>query len=401
MPLLALFLSCLAAALGWRVQDVCGPWWGFGGSILALLTALVVAWHRPTVLPKALLALALTASVIALAKPVPGLWPCATCRGGEDYEHLWGLSVLWYGVAAYVSLAILASLGISTRPTIRSSAAFLARLTAWTCVGCSLYFCLLSTWLHLVCGHCLAVHTPILALVPLLIRDQVPPTWPLRLALAALAALGLHAVFHPGPAGEGPPPRTGELTADQLNQVLEADRGRCNGPNEAPLRAELVVNLQCPHCAQDVPPLLQGLHTACASGRLRLAVRYRYPSRDPGAQLLARLALAAALAGRHREFLLAQVGTPEHLDEAAVVRRLPPDQADLVQLEQEFRTSLLALQAADKTRLHRLGADRGATPQLRLYRAGQAKPVRIWSDRLPSTDILQVLGSLSGKAEPP
>jgi len=308
--------------------------------------------------------------------------------------------VLWLAMPAYLAAAWVMWAPASAGAPGRLQPALLSRLAAvapWLLAGSSIYFLWLSWHLSVLCTHCLAIHVLVLAAV--LPGARLPGSWSARLACVVIAGLGLYAVQHPpdGQAidiGVDQHLGQGDWSAGELADLLAADRGRRHGSPEAPLRVELVVDFTCPHCAAVWPDLNRDLFSLADAGRVQVVVRPTAGPHHPTAQRLALLAHAAAIAGRQRGFLLVAVGQKEGLPPNL------PDQVqagDLVALVDGVSARPLArLYALDQAQVRRWGAHVGDTPQVLVFRRGEARPFQTWRGE---AEVLAHLPELRAEAQ--
>ena len=223
-----------------------------------------------------------------------GWWSCQeACQSGLGaiYGRLFGQDLVGMALGA---AALLLAVALWARRRDGLGRRGLVLLLSWSLAGASGYFLWLAWWLALACPFCFALHTALIA------AALAATAWrckPLPLAVsAALAFGGLHFLYHPEPMLLEPERSQTQvmqlgLRDEHLLVLMAADRGRRLGAADAPLRAELVIDYQCEHCRSHLPPVLDGLRQAVASGRLELVIRHRHAARDPGARHLARIAI--------------------------------------------------------------------------------------------------------------
>ncbi len=441
----ALLLALLATVLLWRFlgdQDWAG-WLLLGTAVcvsLAVIRGCLDTGYRLLALlagAAAVLSLLFVSGEITVTPetgwPVrffAALWPCdLACSGVGPYGSVFGIPTWAPGLLAYAAVAVTAVWGE------RWYWPLAAQLLAWACVGCSLYFLLLSLHLGLVCPHCLAVHGIVLCFVAGILRGDLG--WLHRLGSMVLAALVLHAAFHPflsdappptlatgrstpaigaddgiatgggvdafmamGREEETTPASAGSLTDAELLYLSRADRGRRIGVDTAPWQAEFVVTLTCPHCEKDYRDLMRSCAEPIAAGRLQVVVRHKFWHQVPKDRFLARLSLAAAARGEFTSGLFAILGTPERLDRAAYLARIGRDgmiDAEALAREAEIHARPLdRLLDIDLRRLHDL-LRRKDTPLLRV--TGPAWPRgRIWQGQ--DIDFAEIAAAIARAQTP-
>lgn len=229
----------------------------------------------------------LGAAAVSTLVAHPSLWPCeVACSGAIHYRSLGPLPTWAWAALAYTAIGIL---GLAQPRTY--ALATLTRGAAWGCVGASIYFLILSWRLDMLCSHCLAVHGIVLCFPAVLGGHS--PAWPQRWLIMLVAALGLHAAFHPGPHQALAEP----VDVDhQQREAFEALlRQRVIGSEQAPWQGDLVLDLQCQHCKAAWSQLAPALSGPIAAGTLRLNLRLRWSPSLKDSQWLAQLASAAAI----------------------------------------------------------------------------------------------------------
>lgn len=377
--LLSVVLAAIPVVL-WRIHaTVPAPWlaWTAGAlALLAILLGLAIGLRRNMAgqsgTPRRVGALSALAAAVALLGSWEALWPCAVgCSRGAAYARLLGLDA---AILAGIVLAVIALITLIQAHRTRINP--VAELLAWACVGSSAYFLFLSAHLGLLCSHCLAVHGVILCLPAALLAGSSLRALE-RLAVVVVAALALHAWYHPVGATDRPIAIEGELDAADVRLLSRADLGRRFGDPHAPLRLELAIGMHCPLCAEHLPALFAALEPALRRGDLHLVVRHADVTRRDGRfGRLTMLAVAAAAEGRYREFLRAHLGAPLETDPAAIDARLGPEWERLGELTQAYRTPLELLLAADQQQLIYLSL--GGTPSATLFRRGTRDPIGTW-----------------------
>ena len=336
--------------------------------------------RTPNLVPSRILPLIALATALVAATRFFGdaIWPCpVSCQGGGHYQRLWGLPVHVPAV-----LAMLAVAGLAWRR--HTAAAFLA----WGAMGGSLYFLWVAWMISLRCPYCFTVHAGVLLCAVL----AAGRPWLPRLALAALAFLGLHFAFNPGVVEDGPAqpahpaseigaflapgaPSAPPATVDPALDLL-----RRQGSAQAAYVLELAIDLQCPHCAAVHGPLADALRRAVTEGRVEVVHRFLTRRSAPSGRELARHVLAArdpAQAGLLTSLLL---GTPEGRGWAAVRSRVA-EIADPAALERTLASrgdGVDALLDADAARLRELRVR--ATPFAALSRRN-GDLIGRWDDR--------------------
>jgi hypothetical protein len=330
--------------------------------IVPLLLVIAAAQHHGAgrlSLPTLLLGLA-AADVSRLA----GWWPCeVACQGGAHYQAVAGIPVVWLGLLAHAGLAALAF-----RDARRGSwCAWTIRL-CWILAGTAVFFLGIAWQLGLHCPFCRMAQTGAL-LALFLVRPLAPGMRWWHAAGWLLAGwLLANATFHHAPVADAPaiptitPPAVTAPADDAVYQ--RADANRRQGPATAPLRAELVVDFTCPHCAELHGPLLQALKQPLAEGRVELVTRHLVRQAPPLHRELARLAFAAATlsAADHRLAVTTLLGVQRdarldslraRLSEAIVLADLDAvlrDHAPVIErLIDDDQRRLIALDAAVQT----------------------------------------------------
>lgn len=282
---------------------------GFG---LSALTVVIALWcGRPTSHAGAWLSLRalLTAGFAALGLS-SSLWPCELgCSGGEFYRNVVDLPLLWFATPIYAAFGVWVL--IDSRKPEQSWSTL---LPGWALVGVSVYYLLLAWKLDMVCGHCLAVHTSVLAWLSLLRPSFFAVGG--GVVAAGVAGGGVHVMYHgfagfepqePSPVvaengGEDPSSAIEANNADEEReaQALEAaQQGRMRGSEDAPLTLEMIFAFSCERCARSHGTLANGLQRHVDAGTLRLVFRHRFDRRVEEGVELVKLAFAAAALGRY------------------------------------------------------------------------------------------------------
>lgn len=372
---MSLAFPVMAAAVLILLSLICWRWAPLPVALVSAGLAILAAWIRPRRMRPALPALALVgAGLVGLRLGLGDTaFPCSLrCEGGAPYGRILGLDVLWASLVGFAILALTAWRR-RHRPVDAPTLAI-----AWILVGGSLAYLGLGLGLDVVCRHCLAVHTLVLALAAGALPDRGRWRGP---AIAVVFALGLTAtLLHLTPA----PVPTQTVVTDPADRALidriEAVRTR---PGEA-LAADLVIDLQCPVCArlhqrwEDALTAIPGLNL-----RTRLLVR----DGDATAQDLARWTWAAAAQGApaYRLVREALLGSPADVASADLRPRL----TDLVDLDGLDRwlaahgTAIDALIAEDQAHLRAWSADK-RTPAV-IFHRDDAVMDRIEGNVAPST----------------
>jgi len=392
MPILVPLLAALVAGL-WRFAPVPAA---LAGSALTLIVAIIVGWRWPQAARAGLPALAMLAALIAALRlvPVPALWPCeVACAGGGHYQTLGGISVLW---GSLVGLGAFATLVLRQRE--RDPLPAPTRALGWALIGASLYFLYLGWRLDVVCPHCLAVHTAVLALAGGLLRCAGAWREAASPALAALlvAGLGLHAAFHPGVVRDTTDVdlltdlAAPALSAGNKLAYASADSARRRGASAAPVVLELVVDFQCPHCAAHHHDLLNALTPALEAGTAELVIRHLVRRSEPASLPLARWAMGAALEGQARYdlFVATMLGSKPGADPRQLRDRLAEtiDPLHLEGLIDRHPGAIDRLVADDGKRLGALKAT-ARTPQLIAVDRATGSVLKRWQGDLPLAEI--------------
>lgn len=355
-PILVSVVAAAVPVVLWRIQGATGATWlawlAAVAAVIAIAISLAVGLRRNMAgeagTPRRLGAMAALGAVVALVGSSTTLWPCTVaCSAGAPYRELLGVHA---GVVAGIILTVVAIIGLTQAHRTRINP--IATLLAWTCVGGSAYYLILSAQLEMLCSACLAVHGVILCLpAALLAGGTFSPGE--RLAAVVIAALALHAWYHPIGDAAHSIRVEGELSTFDLRLMEQIDAGRRAGDPRAPLRAEISVGMSCAHCRDHLPALLRALEPAIATGRLHLVLRHQDLGRD-GPDRVTLLALAAAAEGRHREFLSAFLGRlDEAADITAVDAALGPGWERLPEIADAYERPLLATLAVDAEHIKR------------------------------------------------
>lgn len=385
------FLLLGLVALVWRFAGESLPWLGWTASGLALLAVLLLRRRDHADTAWAVAGAAAVAAMVALTR-LMAWWPCQeSCQGGAVYSRLLGTDIV---ILALVGAGFLLVLALWTRRRDSLGRRGLVLLLSWGLAGIGGYYLWLAWWLQLACPFCFAMHT---ALVAAALAATAWRSRPLPLAVSGALAFGLlHFLYHPEPMllepeRSGNPVLQLGLRDEHLMVLMAADRGRRLGAAGAPVRAELVIDYQCEHCRSRLPPLLDGLRPALASGRLELVIRHRHAARDPGARHLARLSLAAAASGRLREQMDLMLGTKPGLRREEIDALLPPQLAGVQSLVVQQELVFDKLLDLERTELHHLAATIGRTPLLVLV-AGGVERGR-WADHIPVAEVLAAVAA--------
>ena len=377
MPLIVIFFY-LATVIAWRLGSepgqTIGEYVGAAGSLITILLALSIGLRRSKRHWQWTGTLLFLTAVTAILYSC-GLWPCeVACAGAGPYQGLYGIHV---GILALVPLLITA---ITCFLANKNPEAAYGAAASWMLAGlsgASVYYLFLSWDIGLLCPYCLAVHTGTLsAFSSCLVHAS--GRWYARTGTIAVSALCLHAVYHPGAYLISPEHKPVDvelgLSTAQTRVLLSLDRARSRGHAEAPIKADLIIDLQCPHCREVVPQLLAGLAPAVQQGQLYLTWRYRYPRRIPGAKRLAELALAAAMAKKHDSFHAAMLGSPTFLEDPSDAdKRLPADLSELAAFvdDPDLGAPLAILLQVDEARLDQMKIVGERTPVLVLRKSGK------------------------------
>ena len=391
MPILIPLLLAVVAGL-WRFAPVPAA---LAGALLALIAALMVGWRWPHEARSGLPALGLLAALIAALRlvPVPGLWPCdVACAGGGHYQALGGVSVLWAAAVGALAFA-----GLCLRERHRPALSLPARALGWALIGGSLYFLVIGWRLDVVCPHCLAVHTAVLGCAGGLLRGVA---WrdaaTTGVAAALVAALGLHAAFHPGLVRDGADVdlltdlRAPALSAGNKLAFATADSARRRGDSTAPVILELVVDFQCPNCAAIHHELLNALAPALAAGKAEVVTRHLVRRSEPASLTLARWAAAAAMDGQARYdlYVATMLGSRAGADARDLRARLG-EMIDPLSLEGSIERhpgAIDRLVADDAKRLGEVQAT-ARTPQLIAVDRASGAVLKRWQGELHLDEI--------------
>lgn len=365
-------VAVLGAVAAWR-------WATEPLAALASLVALACAWvlagqGRGRRLLPVLALLAAGLAALRLFGPET-VFPCnIACDGGAAFSRIAGIDVLWLAGGGALLLALLAWRR-RHRPVDQATA-----LLAWLLAGGSLAYLALGWHLDLVCRHCLAVHTVILAAVA-----GAAPTrmrWLLAITVAVMLVGGLLLA-----AGTPAPPSTVDLRDPALIAARDRiDDARRHGAAEAPVQIDLVLDLHCPICARRHRDWQR---TATAVDGLSVTTRLLVRDHEPETHTLARWVYASAHQGEaaFQLALTALLGSPagstaselrpklgEVVDVAAldawlathgpaVEALIAADQQLLIQLDAHRRTPTAVLRQGERI-VERLSGDRDLTPLL-------------------------------------
>lgn len=340
MILWLLTLAVAGSAAAWRFLPESAGFAASGASLL--LTLWVARWRVPAAW---LLSIhSLMAAALGVLGRFELLWPCElSCSLGEPFASVRGIPVP--GLAALLLLLLSASAGRDVR---RRRLGLLSRGMAWSAVGASLYYLLLSVRLGMVCSHCLAVHTVVLSFLAVLLAGRASTL--LGLLVAALSAGGLHGVYRWSqspppppvapevPAGDpvevaadrepeavgAPPPAGGAALDPEQSALLErADQGRRVGRGAALLRVEFVFSFLCGHCAEKHAPTMNALRDLCQHGKVELVWRWSFAPQDRDSRAMAQLAFAAAARGELAALSAVAFGAARRPAGAGALRRGP------------------------------------------------------------------------------
>jgi protein-disulfide isomerase len=311
-----------------------------------------------------------SAAGAALALPavvgarLAGWWPCdVACQGGGMYQRLFGFEVLWGALVGYLALA-----GLAVQAALRpADDRRLLQALSGLLSGVSLFYLLVSAALELTCPFCLTVHG-LVAMVGLLVQARL---WP----WLVVGALATNAAYHHGPLRDvaAAPAVQPATISSPLAATIEANRRR--GVSDAPLRLEVVLDLQCPHCAQSWSGLATAIVPAIQAGRLNLTLRLVERRAEPASRDLARWAFAAAAHGpaAHGRYIISLLGVRSGLTTDEIRRGYADDLAGLDATLAEHGALIEGLVDADQAAIAKLGL-RGATPLVVLSgRDGRAR----------------------------
>ena len=353
--------------------------------ISVALWRLAVIWPWLGVLA-GITALTILATVVALLRYIPTVWPTETCcSGGAVFEHWLGLPVALMAAVIYATFATICA-------TTRGEHALpaIGAWLGWGAIGGSLYFLWLSLQIDLVCTHCLALHGLLLALIgPMIVASGSMRR--LALLIIALAALVIHAGYNPGPRHD-PGPAVEGLVAGDLRFAMAIDRGRRRGALDAPLVLDVVVNIHCKHCAREIPPLVASLDNAIAAGKVELVYRLIHESEAPGQARLTPLAYASAADDKFADFITTFLGFRDDLTPAEVDAALPSRFAELTDLAEVYADVIALTAAADRDylRMRRLKA---LGPQVLLRPRGGGDTIGLWRDRIVVREVVDAINA--------
>jgi len=332
------------AVAAWRFAE---PPVAATAAVIAVLAAWILAGNGRG--RRALPFLALFAAGLAALR----LWgpeaafPCQLrCEGLAEYGTLFGLPVLGFAVIGYSALALAAwrRRHLPVGPV--------TAILAWSLAGGSLAYIGVSCYLGVLCLHCFAVHTVVLAAL----AGAGATRWRVGLALVIAAALGSWIVLSTPTAAP-----TAVVTLSPSDEAARAriDANRSVGPADAPLTLELIIDLHCPVCARRHQAWMQA---ARAMPGLRITTRLLVRPGEPSAAEFARWILGSgsqggvtfqlALAG----VLGAPVGTTIHdaIPRLAEVVETPA----LANWMEQHAAATAAVLANDQQLLHTWKADR-------------------------------------------
>ncbi|MDA3963671.1 MAG: thioredoxin domain-containing protein [Planctomycetota bacterium] len=364
-----------AAIVAWRIHAAVNArwsmWLAIAVSLIAIGLSLALNLRRTMAgqagTPLRLAAVAGLGALVAFSALIDVVWECGSaCDGTAAYASVLGIpaEVLAGSVLALIAIVVAAQ---AHQTRIQAG----VEVLAWACVGAACYYLILSLSLGLVCPRCLAVHSVILCMIPALITGGSLRA-PSRLAVIALAALALHATYHPISDAAAPPSPAGAMDAEQLRMFSKIDLGRRYGDPQAPIQAEMYLGLHCPHCRDSFPDLMRMFEPAIASGRVHLVIRPYYQDAD-GVRRLTKLSLMAAASGRLRPFLESMLGTPPGADDSA----LGANWAGLGKLLDDFTPAVDAILSADAAQQRRLQRHT-EIPSVLLLHHGSSKPYAVW-----------------------
>ena len=367
-------------------------------SVVAIGFSMATGLRRTTAgqvgTPRRFGAVAALACVVILVGWWEWLWPCPiTCAGGDAYAELLGMPIQAIS-ASMLGLAAVIAFSQAHRTQIQGP----AELIAWAAVGGTVYYLFLSLTLGLVCSHCLAVHTVVLCLIgPLLAGSGLRSGS--RLATVVVAALSLHALYHPvGERSTAASLPAGELSIEDQRIISQMDLGRRYGDPQAPVRVVLMVNMHCSVCKTTFLPVVQGLKTPIANGQVHLVIRHDYQADGLTRQRLTVLAAAAAADGHYLEFLTEYLGSPsgppETIDASLALRwqHLPA-------IADRFPTAIQAFLNTDREQLRKLGVTTGGG-HLLVMPARSPRDLKEWSGHgdIDMNAVLQTIEQMAGPA---
>jgi hypothetical protein len=370
----------IVAVLAWRFA----PTWAalpVAAVTLAVLAYFGLCCHASA--RRAWLPLSVILSVVAAAPLIPLLWPCdVACHGGGAYAHVMAVPLHMLAVVGGLVLALFCA---STRSKP-------AEMLGWLMAGCSLYFIVLSWRLSLLCPSCLAAHTCVLAIAALMLGGAVRART--RMAFALIAALAIHALYNPGPFAAAAPAPTAVLDDVEADAVGRIERGRRSGDPGAPLVLEILIDFQCPVCADVHDALRRELTPAIAAGDIETVVRLRSHAFDDTATHLQQWAYAAAGIDKNTwdayvaAMLGSKTGTALH-----ALRTQAGELVDIVAIEREaarHRAAIARVSALDDRRFAKLkfASD---TPQIALLARESDTIIERWHGHVDNAAVIAAI----------
>jgi|GEM_PF-5332326 len=368
------------AVAAWRFTEppVAGT-----ATVIALLAAWILAGNGRG--RRALPFLALFAAALAALR----LWgpeaafPCQLrCEGVADYGTLFGLPVLGFAVVGYSALALAAwrCRHLPVGP--------LTAILAWSLAGGSLAYIGVSWYLSVICQHCFAVHTIVLAAL----AGVGWTRWRVLLALVVAAALGSWIVFSTPSAA---PTATVTLSPSDESARALLDANRSVGPQDAALTIEFVIDLHCAVCARRHHDWMRAARTIPG---LRITTRLLVRAGEPTAAEFARWVLGSGSQGdiTFQLALAAVLGAPA----GATIHDAIPRLAEVVETPalanwmEHHEAAATALLASDQHLLNAWGANR-RTP-MALLRSRDGEIARVSGDVELTPLIEQARSRLTG-----
>lgn len=314
------------------------------------------------------------------------LWPCdIACQGGAHYQHVAGISVIWFALFSHAGLVAL-----SWRDVRRGGwCPWYIRLV-WFLSGISLFFLWVANALDVVCPYCLIIHFTTFSILALSVPFPRTVRWWQSLSWLIAGFLVSNFVFHHAMVRDVAPttiPTTNTQSATSMEQQVAANRGRTYGATTAPRTLEIIIDLTCRHCAEQYEPLMEALQPAINQHHVRVIVRHLVRPSQPAALPATELAVAAAALDQHAIALSMLLGTNPDASASGLTNRLA-DVVDITKLSPLLTTHHSAISAViteDQQRIGQLGLG-PRTPSAALIDDGRV--TQRWSGDLPITSIV-------------
>lgn len=375
--------------------------WAGAAACAALVLTAVLVRARPGTRVLATGIALVTVGIAGLHFMADGRWwPCpVACQGGAFYQQLFGVPApLW----AIAGLALVTGCAWWGRWSW-------AQAVVWCLAGGSAFYLWIAWRLGLSCSYCWAVHSGIALCAVASCRSGIGWRIP-SFGLAAGFAL-LLGIYGPGLRVDAPAPvspvasarRTAfaqapEGVADPGSVAGRIDLGRRLGQPDAPLVAEVVIDVRCPHCALVFAPLLTALDGALAAGRVEVLIRCMVRDSDPASREVVGHLLATGLTGSFRTASSAvlEAGGAGGWDAVQERLRGKLDPAVMASAYRAAAPELAGVIERDLDRLALLGCR--TTPLVVLWRRSGAEVAR-WSGSDVESETVAAVVALMSEAK--